>query len=91
MVHNSFSTGWQGPPNSQHVLVDGMLNGWFMAVGSEQFSVYYKPAGVFQAAEWISSATLVVILLSLVWSLIKWIPDRLADRRNSRARRRAQG
>jgi hypothetical protein len=60
VVHSSFSAEWQGS-EGEHVLVDGMLNGWLIPPQSDAFSVHYKPAGALQAAEWLSLVALFVI------------------------------
>ena len=67
VLHNSFSTQWQGPISGEHVLVDGMLNGWLMPRESPALIAYYKPAAEFTAAKWISLATFLITLLLLAW------------------------
>jgi hypothetical protein len=63
VVHSSFSTKWHGPNNSEHVLVDGMLNGWLIHRGSSEVSTYYQPAIAFRAAGWASLLAWCLILL----------------------------
>jgi hypothetical protein len=77
VVHSSFSTEWQGSIEGEHALVDGMLNGWLIRPGSDAFSVHYKPAGAFLAAEWLSLVALFVIAFL---PLSSWI-GRVASRR----------
>ncbi len=67
VVHSTFSSQWQGPTNSQHVLVDGMLNGWLIPTGSKSPSIYYKPAFAFGLAEQVSLATYVLLLVWMLW------------------------
>jgi len=69
VLHDSFSTNWRGS-KGQHVLVDGMLNGWLMSTEPRVFSAHYEPAGAFRAAGWMSLATLVVIL---AFPAVGWI------------------
>jgi hypothetical protein len=68
VLHDSFSTNWQGS-RGQHVLVDGMLNGWLMPTEPRVFLAHYRPAAAFRAAGWISLATLLAILAfpALAW------------------------
>jgi hypothetical protein len=63
VVHSSFSSDWQGPADSRHVLVDGMLNGWLVPTRSGTFATYYLPADVFRASQWVSFATYLLLLL----------------------------
>jgi len=69
VLHTTFSSLWEGPSGSQHVLVDGMLNGWLVSATSPGSSVHYRPAGVFAAAAWLSLAAVLttVILLAVTW------------------------
>jgi len=63
LVHNSYSNDWQGSTPGEHVLVDGLLNGWLIPTGSHTFTAGYARAGLFRAAEWVSLATLAFVLL----------------------------
>ena len=69
VVHSSFSTKWQGPTDGNHVLVDGMLNGWLIPTGSGAFTANYTPANAFTSAEWISIGAYLLMLLVSVWTL----------------------
>jgi hypothetical protein len=80
VVHSSFSTEWQGPIGGYHVLVDGMLNGWLMPIGSREFSAYYGPAIVFLTAQWLSLA---IWLSTLLLPICFWV-GRLFDRLRNR-------
>lgn len=77
VVHTSFSSKWQGPARSEHVLVDGMMNGWLIPAGSTSFTAEYSPTSVGRAANWGSIAGLLMILVLAGWP---WIV-RLAARR----------
>jgi hypothetical protein len=81
VVHSSFSTKWQGPPNSKHVLVDGILNGWLIPTGANTFSARYNPATALHAAGWISLGACFVILLLPLWS--RSLAERFAERIDS--------
>jgi hypothetical protein len=80
VVHNTFSTEWAGYTAGEHVLVDGMLNGWLTRSGSDRFSAYYQPGGVFGAAQWVSLAVLSILVLIPVGLRL----FRLVRRRRSR-------
>jgi arabinofuranan 3-O-arabinosyltransferase len=60
VLHDSYSTEWRSP-SGEHVLVDGMLNGWLVTSGSSEFSVTYAPTVAFRAAGWTSLLALVLI------------------------------
>jgi hypothetical protein len=81
VVHSSFSTTWQGPPGSKHVLVDGMLNGWLVPSSSRDFAATYKPANAVQAANWISLAAYLLVLLVPIGRLTARNAGRLRGRR----------
>jgi hypothetical protein len=61
---STFSPEWDGSVAGQHVLVDGMLNGWLLKSGSGRFSAYYRPGDVFLAAQWVSLAAFMIIGLA---------------------------
>ncbi|HEV2035679.1 MAG TPA: hypothetical protein VGU71_16050 [Candidatus Dormibacteraeota bacterium] len=69
VVHRStFSSQWQGSTGGEHVMVDGMLNGWLVPLGSsDRFVASYRAAGVFRASEWISLLALLITALFPVW------------------------
>jgi hypothetical protein len=75
--HGTYSTQWSGSNNGQHVLVDGMLNGWLVSPGSPTFTVSYKPDAMFSAGRWLSTGTLLVILLLIGWQWIRKLKARL--------------
>lgn len=77
LVHTSFSNKWQGPANSEHVLVDGMLNGWLIPAGTPDFTADYGPTSTTRAADWASVAGLLLILLVPVWP---WVVRLVAQR-----------
>ncbi len=88
VVHSSYSTGWQGPANSEHVLVDGMLNGWLLPSGSHGFTAYYAPTDTIRAAEALSIVGLLLIVLLPGWNWIRRQADRpLSRQAASRVRR----
>jgi arabinofuranan 3-O-arabinosyltransferase len=68
VVHNSFSTNW-GATVGNHVLVDGMLNGWLLRSPSDRFMASYMPATTVRIAQWISAVTGLIVLL-IPW----WVP-----------------
>ena len=84
LVDSSFSAEWQGSISGEHVLVDGMLNGWLIPIGSNAFSAHYTPANAFQTAQWVSLAALLAILLIPAWP---WAARQLR-RSYSQAKRR---
>jgi arabinofuranan 3-O-arabinosyltransferase len=67
VFHNSYSNEWQASIAGQHVLVDGMLNGWIVPARSRDVTALYKPTGLFQAAQRVSLATLLGSLPLFVW------------------------
>jgi hypothetical protein len=71
---SSFTTEW-GSSNGRHVLVDGMLNGWLVPLESPSVGAFYRPAGVFMAAQWTSLIALVVLALLAARNWV-WLPAR---------------
>jgi hypothetical protein len=67
VVHESFSDQWQGP--GDHVLVDGMLNGWITA--DPRPLIVYKPANSFKAAAFVSAAVLIVVLIRVAYVMLR--------------------
>ena len=49
--------------NGEHVLVDGMLNGWLIPTGSHGFAAQYMPAVAIRVADWMSVGGLLLIVL----------------------------
>jgi arabinofuranan 3-O-arabinosyltransferase len=88
VVHSSYSGAWQGPTNSRHVLVDGMLNGWMVPIRAATFSAYYKPATAFNVAAWVSLVAYLILFLLGVRTIrsraIPWL--RTVGTNNSRLR-----
>jgi arabinofuranan 3-O-arabinosyltransferase len=64
VLHNSYSAAWHGPMGDEHVLVDGMLNGWLQPAGTHRFSASYEPGELLSVSQWISLGTFLLILLS---------------------------
>jgi arabinofuranan 3-O-arabinosyltransferase len=79
VAHSSYSTQWQGPTNAEHVLVDGILNGWLVPSGSPSFTPYYRVANVFRASQWTSMTVFVVIAILFP---IPWVRHRFNRRRS---------
>jgi hypothetical protein len=67
---SSYSPSWVGPAGSRHVLVDGLLNGWFVSQ-QQSFSVRYVPGDEIEASRWVSVLGLLIIV-GLVMSMINW-------------------
>jgi hypothetical protein len=78
VVHNSFSALWRGSGNGEHVLVDGMLNGWLEPDGLTPLTATYSPAGLYRASEAVSLVVLLTILVLL--SGICWVRLRIRRR-----------
>jgi len=84
VIHNTFSSKWEGPTSSKHVLVDGMLNGWLLPKSSI-FSAHYSAAGAFRSADWVSLASLLVILTLVGFGFVRRVARwRLGVRREGR-------
>jgi hypothetical protein len=68
-VHrSSYSPSWQGPSGSEHVLVDGFLNGW--VVPAEQpFLPEYQPDSVVRAGFMVSTVAALSLCLALSFVL----------------------
>jgi arabinofuranan 3-O-arabinosyltransferase len=81
VIHSSFSSNWQGPVKSEHVLVDGMLNGWLVPTGSHGFTASYMPTTAIRVAEWISIAGWLLIILLLTWTWVGPVAGRQLGRR----------
>ncbi len=63
LIHSSYSNLWQGSVGSRHVVVDGMFNGWLIPSGVRNFSANYALSNVFFTAQWVSAATLLILIL----------------------------
>jgi hypothetical protein len=48
--HSSYTSAWSGPPQSQHVLIDGLLNGWVITEKTQALSIDYLPSNQLIAA-----------------------------------------
>ena len=78
VLRESYSENWSGPSRSQHVLVDGMMNGWLLAQPGAGLSVTYTPTGLVTFGLLVSGAGLIGILILVVtlfplkdcWALI---------------------
>lgn len=68
VLHASFSDRWKSTSGT-HVVVDGMLNGWLTPGGTDALSVRYASTNALQAADWVSLATLGLIILISAGSL----------------------
>jgi hypothetical protein len=66
--HSTYSTSWNGPSRSHHVLVDGVMNGWLVARG-QPLIAQYSYAGVVRASFVGSVAGLVFILVLVAYSV----------------------
>jgi len=69
VVHSGFSTAWRASPRGEHVLVDGLLNGWLLPLGSDHFSASYEGADLFHAAQWISLLALPICAVFVIWPM----------------------
>jgi hypothetical protein len=80
VIHSGYSPQWQGSNGSQHVLVDGLLNGWLIQPGASPVTVWYRPADIFRAAWWISG---MVVLIAVLAEIGIQIRSRVRRRRSS--------
>jgi hypothetical protein len=85
LLHNSYSSLWQGPVSGRHVVVDGMLNGWLIPSGVSKFSVNYTPTNTFWAAQYISLVTSLVVLLAAGLAVGRRVRTSLSVRAGSKA------
>jgi hypothetical protein len=86
MVHNSsYSSQWQGPAGSDHVVVDGLMNGWIL--GSDSSTRPQFNADPIRASFGLSIAG-VFLALGLALSSIKWRRLYAVTRRVRLGRRR---
>jgi arabinofuranan 3-O-arabinosyltransferase len=69
VVHSTYSTAWEGS-RGEHVIVDGMLNGWLVQDQSQRFSTRYRPTMVVLAAQLLSLALAAGSLLFVIRHLI---------------------
>jgi arabinofuranan 3-O-arabinosyltransferase len=67
---SAYSPNWKGPAGSNHVLVDGLLNGWLLAQ-TQSFSARYLPADQVLVGLRVSLVALIVTV-GLALSLIDW-------------------
>jgi arabinofuranan 3-O-arabinosyltransferase len=68
--HSGYSPNWRGPAGSRPVLVDGLLNGWYLSPG-QPFSSRYLPSDEVLIAFWVSGLGLLATL-GFTLSLIPW-------------------
>jgi hypothetical protein len=77
--NSSYSVNWVGPADSQHVLVDGLLNGWLIS-DRKPLHVHYVPADKIVASRWLSIVGL-VMTTGLGLSIADWRGLLLVGRR----------
>jgi len=65
LTHSTYSNDWQSSIGGDHVIVDGMLNGWLVPSGSSGFSAQYSSAFAFRASGYLSLAALLLVILML--------------------------
>jgi len=75
--HEGYSTQWQGPAGSEHVLVDGMLNGWIEPWGSRDITVHYAQSTLFATAQWVSLVFGLIVVLHLAWISLRLLRLRI--------------
>jgi hypothetical protein len=68
--HSSYSENWRGPAGSQHVVVDGLINGWVLN-DSRSFVVAYEPDTAVRTS-FVVSALALAAVLGLTLSVIPW-------------------
>lgn len=84
VLHNSFSTDWEATGGA-HVLVDGMLNGWFFKSNSDRFVPSYLPGATVRISQLISAVTWFLLLLSPLWVVLsRVVTNRFNERRSNR-------
>ena len=66
VMHSSFSNQWKSNVG-EHVLTDGMLNGWLVPSGSRLLEASYGPANELTLAQLLSVIAGLVALGILVW------------------------
>jgi hypothetical protein len=64
--HVSYSTYWDGPPSTTHVVVDGMVNGWIGSTSRNASPPHYALAAIDTGAE-IFSIVAISGLLGLIF------------------------
>jgi hypothetical protein len=91
VLRDSYSPDWHGPSGGQHVLVDGLFNGWVGRAVS--FEIGYGPGPLLTAATVVSLATLVGVAAVGVAPetpptrrAIRKLVDFVRNRRRSRVR-----
>lgn len=75
--HSTYSSSWQGPAGSEHVLVDGLINGWLL-VGSQPLLAEYQPTASIEAsfvASGVSALVIAGVIAFLVWKRRRRSPD----------------
>ncbi len=67
ITHEAFNSGWSGPPASEHVLVDGLYNGW-LGRSLRAGAIHYRLTPIVRAGATLSalSAT-IVVLVTAAW------------------------
>ncbi len=71
VLHNAYSNQWQmnGVTSPEHVLVDGLLNGWLMVESRDVVRAYDTTRFLIELATLVSGAVLVMTLLVFFWHL----------------------
>jgi hypothetical protein len=81
LTHTSFSDQWRTSTGAKHVLVDGMLNGWLIPVGSRAAS-YYGPTDLLRGANGLSLVAIGLVALFVLRRMVVWQPlKRIIGRR----------
>jgi hypothetical protein len=70
VYRSSFSPYWQGSVNAEHVLVNGMVNGWLVPPSTHGFAAYYTPSVTIRAAQLVSIGGLFLAVLLLTWARV---------------------
>lgn len=84
VTHSSYSPAWQASAG-EHVLVDGMLNGWLVRPGSKVLTLRYGPGTLVHAGQLASLVVLLVTVAVLIWPWIspltrsRYIPPRIGE------------
>ena len=76
--HSSYSSSWYLSPSTEHVLVDGLLNGWLVPRG-QAFKVAYSGDELF-GISFVVSVLGVLVVLGLALSLVLWRDPRFGRR-----------
>ena len=86
---NGYSDSWTGPPNGEHVMVDGLFDGWLIN-GNQTLAVKikYGPTPLIEAAYIISAFAALGMFLTLIGVvLFKGLAHGATSRRKEDLRR----